>query len=380
MVEIIIPNKRYNSGIANLGEALSGDEITDICMKVTGQTEYKLTLDNNWSTGRFVKVINGEEIHFVGISGRKVEGRNSFVQTIATIFSAFTNFNYNKKFLDFYFLPITGNNLTPYLKFCYRLMKTIKFNFVNPKVGFGSLILEPYSDIIKLIEDRNNLREKNSSNNSSFITDEGFEYRIYGKAFGANSKETALFCFAISYITDKPVKLFQILDNNSDSISQNDKKAIISFKKIEIIDDTFMFDKTKEIPEDNDNIRSARFIYNLLSRYGKKKCVLCGCEISNLISGAHIWPVADIKKAHISLDEKKKYASDSENGIWLCENHHKLFDANLLTINNNGEILLSKKLDETGINFVNYITTIHQVDLSTAMINYFNLRYKKILS
>lgn len=256
------------------------------------------------STGRYIKLIDGDKLHFVGISGRTVGGRNSFVQTIATIFSSYINSTHNNKYLNYYFLPITGNNLTPYLKFCYRLMKTIKFNFINPQVGFDRLVLEPYYNIVTLIEDRNVLRDRNSSNSSSFITDEGYEYRIYGKSFGANSKETALICFAISFITDKHVKLFQILDNNSESISQNDKNAIAHFNKINIIDDTFIFDQINEIPDDNDNIRSARFTYNLLSKYGKKKCALCDCEISNLISGAHIWPVADIKKAHISLEEK----------------------------------------------------------------------------
>ena len=87
MVEIIIPNKRYNRDIPNLGEDLTDEELKDICQKITGQTSFKKTLDNNWSTGRYIKLVDNDKIHFVGISGRKVSGRNSFIQTIATIFS-----------------------------------------------------------------------------------------------------------------------------------------------------------------------------------------------------------------------------------------------------------------------------------------------------
>jgi len=376
MIEIIVPNKRYNKNVPNLGEDLTDDELCDICKRITGNTLFKKTLDNNWSTGRYIKLIDGNKIHFVGISGRVVGGRNSFVQTIATIFSAFVASSHNDKFLDYYFLPITGNNKTPYLKFCYRLMKTIKFNFINQELGFDKLILEPYHNIVNLINDRNSLRDSNSANNSSFITDEGYEYRIYGKSFGANSKETALICFAISFITDKPVQLFQILDNNSESISENDKNAISFFKKVNIIDDTFIFDEVNEIPDDNDNIRSARFTYNLLSKYGKKKCAMCDCEIENLISGAHIWPVADIKKEHISLEEKKKYATDENNGIWLCENHHKLFDSGLITIDLDGKIVLSNKLNELCKKYVSFITTINSITLNKQMVDYFKLRYK----
>lgn len=376
MIKIILPNKRYNAGIRNLGEDLTKEELEEICYLTTGRREYEKVLDNNWSTGRFVKVINGDEVNFVGISGRNVGGRNSFVQTIATIFSSFINSPENNKKLHYYFLRISGNNLTDYLKFCYRLMITMKFNFINPNVGFGRLRLEPFNNVEKLINERNIIRDLNSSNKSSFITDEGAEYRIYGKSFGANSKETSLICFAISMITDKPVKLFQILDNNSESLSENDKNAISRFGKINIIDDTFMFEEVRELPEDNDNIRSARFTYNLLSKFGKKKCAFCDCEISNLISGAHIWPVANIKKERISIEDKKNYASDPNNGIWLCENHHKLFDAHLLTVDEEGRIIFSDKLNEICLGYAKYITTISNISMNTEMKKYFKLRYK----
>ena len=86
MIEIIIPNKRYNKNVPNLGEDLTDDELCDICKRITGNTLFKKTLDNNWSTGRYIKLIDGNKIHFVGISGRVVGGRNSFVKPLLLFF------------------------------------------------------------------------------------------------------------------------------------------------------------------------------------------------------------------------------------------------------------------------------------------------------
>ena len=375
MIKIIVPNRRYRQNIPSLGEDLTNEELQDICYSITGTKDFELVKDNNRSTGRYVEVRENEKVYFVGISNREVGGRNSFVQTIATIFSAYINSNCKHKKLCYYFLKFSGNNLTNYLKFCYRLMNTIGFDFINPKVGFGKLVLQPYDKVTNIIKDRNVIRSIRSSNNSSYVTDEGYEYRIYGKAFGANSKETALICFAISFITDKPVKLFQIMDNNSDSLSENDKKAITKLNKIEIIDDTYIFDE-EEISEDPENIRSVRFIYNLLAKYGEKKCALCECEIPILISGAHIWPVSDIKKTSLPIEKKKSHAADSNNGMWLCENHHKLFDANLLWFDETGNLILSQDLNESGTSFVNDITTQETIDINDKMLEYFKLRYQ----
>ena len=148
--------------------------------------------------------------------------------------------------------------------------------------------------------------------------------------------------------------------------------------KITVLYDTFTMELSGDKPVSED-IRSAKFIYNLLCKYGEKHCALCDCQIDSLIQAAHIWPVSDIKKAKLSFNDKKDKASDAENGIWLCENHHKLFDSNLLTVNQEtGDIILSDTLAENSINFINYITTLKQIKLSTKMKEYFMLRYKLI--
>ena len=97
-----------------------------------------------------------------------------------------------------------------------------------------------------------------------------------------------------------------------------------------------------------------------------------------MIQGAHIWPVAEIKKAPLlSLDDKIKHATSSDNGIWLCENHHKLFDEDLISINDDGSIAYKEDLEQQHVAFINSITTINTLPaeiLTEQFLEYLALR------
>lgn len=61
------------------------------------------------------------------------------------------------------------------------------------------------------------------------------------------------------------------------------------------------------------------FTRRVLERYGPKRCAVCGA-LSEVVQAAHIRPVSD-------------NGSDwGGNGIWLCQNHHALFDAGVWSI------------------------------------------------
>lgn len=133
----------------------------------------------------------------------------------------------------------------------------------------------------------------------------------------------------------------------------------------------------KEFEESN-SLRSPRYIYNLLEHLGQKHCALCGCEIPELIQGAHIWPVADIKRtATLTLEQKIHHATDGENGLWLCENHHKLFDEGLIAIDNSGSILFRNNIEHRHMAFMDEITPVKQLPdylLSDGFLGYLNTR------
>ena len=128
----------------------------------------------------------------------------------------------------------------------------------------------------------------------------------------------------------------------------------------------------------NNSLRSPRYIYNLLSHLGRKHCALCNCEIPELIQGAHIWPVSEIKKASSLTDEDRiKHATSAENGLWLCENHHKMFDEDLITINPDGSITYKDELEEQHIIFIDTVTTVKMLPpeiLTEQFLEYLALR------
>ena len=103
------------------------------------------------------------------------------------------------------------------------------------------------------------------------------------------------------------------------------------------------------------------YIFNLLERLGAKKCALCDCGIPELIQGAHVWSVANIKKAPISDEEKLRCATGGENRIWLCENHHTLFDENILLVIKDLTFSIEKSMKDSDVDFINKITTYKQL-------------------
>lgn len=366
---------------------LTKDILDDIAFRTIHTKDYDIDWVDQRNRGRLILLETDDTFHYINLSQTgKVQGRNYQVQSIPTALSLYLERkHYIKKkcLFEFYFLPFDGNNETSYMIFFYRIMKTIGIKFLNPEFGLEHTFLKEYATVKDIINARNNLRGKNSGNQSTYITDEGDYYHIYGKTFGANQKETTLLCFAISAITDKPVKLFQILDNQSTALSEQDQKAINEYCAhdgkgiIEILDNSYQFDGD-DTDVVKDNLRSPQFIYNLLSKFGgEKKCALCGCKIDRIIQAAHIYPVADIRRRDdLNFDAKLKLAVDKDNGIWLCENHHKLFDSGLIWFEE-GKLCISQKLDSDDLKFVEQVTTIHEIEpqyINERMLAFFDSR------
>lgn len=357
-------------------EILTDEILKDIALRISGSSDYTITWKEERNIGRFIIAWFNDKKNYISLSQYgEVGSRNNYLQSVPTAYEEYYNDSYTNKQFCYYCLPFKGNNTTPYILFGYKMMKTAKIKFLNESLFMGNKIIEPFKNMQELLKKKQELRISNSSNKSSYITDEGDCYHIYGKTFGANGKETCLMCYAITKIADKPVKLFPIFDNDATTLSDKSKNAISDMGKIIVLNETFtMDDSNKETKEDED-IRSPKFIYNLLCKFGHKKCCLCGCEIDSIVQAAHIWPVAAIKKANLTLDEKKKYALDGENGIWLCENHHKLFDTNLIIFDLNGKAKFSKKLDDNNKTFVKEITKTPEIDPS-----FVTVHLKKYLS
>ena len=135
------------------------------------------------------------------------------------------------------------------------------------------------------------------------------------------------------------------------------KKAKLEIKYETSEEILHQFEREKnqyETAKANNILRNQELFKNNMRQKGiQTKCYLCGCEIENILEAAHLWGVAEIKKASIDtinqilknpemnklIDQKNKHyneqfykryvlANSGDNGIWLCSNHHGLFDSN----------------------------------------------------
>lgn len=211
--------------------------------------------------------------------------------------------------------------------------------------------INPFNSVSDIIVQRDFNRGKNKGNASSYVTiDENGILQIFGKTYGANKYETTLLCLAIYAISSQPMELYEIQEKELIKLPKDARNVILSLG-IKVITSNLILER--EEFENNDSLRSPTYIYNLLEKLGDKKCCLCSCEIPQIIQGAHIWPVASIKRnSALNNDLKLKHAINGDNGLWLCNNHHKLFDINLLYISKDGKISYKTDIEQSHEDFV----------------------------
>ena len=360
-----------------------------ICVEVTGRPDYEVEfVENNYADefleakynqGRLAILQYHNTVTYISFSDEKCEGRNSGIQSVPTAFNRFYSNSHEDKQLYFYFLPCSGNNATPYYLFMYRLMRTAGFNFINIPPSLTGQIT-PFTSIDDIIRARKENGDRNSGNNATYIIKNApHEYEIFGKTYGANKYDTSLICYAISKLarSEDSITLYEYNEKDLKELPAASLEVLRSMGNINIvnIDDEI---ERREL-EENNSLRSPRFNARLLDRLGERHCVLCNCAISEIIQGAHIWPVADIKRiTTLSPDEKLAYATDSENGLWMCQNHHKMFDSNILLLSATGEVSYNDNLSEDDVHYIDSVTTVTNLPtrlVTPSYIKYIGKRY-----
>ena len=343
-------------------DILTPNILTNVCQRITGMSDYTCTFDNTgYNKGRMATLNYGGKVFFISFSDTESAGRNASMQSVPSALMSFYEEPNPQKEICFYFLPSSGNHETNYFYFMYRLMLTAGIKFLNHD-DYLSQPLHQFNSVEDVIYARNVNRERNQSNNSSYVTKGSNQLiQIYGKTYGANKYETTLFCVAFSRISNSKIELYQICEQDLKAIPQRCADVINSLGNVNIIQTDLTMERNSF--EREDSLRSPRYIYNLLSRLGAKKCAFCGCEIPELVQGAHIWPVADIKRmGGISLEQKLQYATDGNNGIWLCENHHKMLDEGIITIDMKGFVRHSPYMIGKNLDFINWSTPITELE------------------
>ena len=337
---------------------LTREVLTDICQLVTGQSNYRVVKDRStYNKGRLLLVEYEGIINYVSLSEASIEGRNSSLQSVPTAINLFYADTRLNKRLCYYFIPHIGNAFTDYHLFVYRLLMTAGVEFLNIGSYYPQSVL-PYRNVDDLIIDRRENQTSNSSNNSSYVSKTSDKIQIYAKTFGASKYESTLLAVAVSHIADRPIDLFNICEQDLKSLPQASVKTIEGLGNITMHDTSLFLERREYLQQtDRTELRSASYLYNLFNRLGAKRCALCGCEIPEIIQGAHIWGVAQISRTTDIDDETKfNHAVSGHNGLWLCQNHHKLFDSNIILLDNDGHVRIKDSLVTDAVAFIRSIT------------------------
>lgn len=392
----IIKKNLQKSKITNIyfSDIITPDVLKDVCYKITGQMlftyEYvdnkyqDMFIKESYNKGRMAILLYKDVVNYITFSELEIGGRNSSVQSVPTAFNLYYSNPYPKKHLYYYFLNASGNIETDYQMLIYRLMKTIGFEFLNASEKLNNNIF-PFNSVDDIIFNRKVNAGRNKSNNSTFITKNILgEIEIYGKTYGANKYETSLICYALSKLCKsiQHIKLYEVLEGDLKELPKSSLNVIKKMGNIEIIPTDMTLEK-RIFDGQETSLRSPRYTYNLFNKLGNKHCALCNCEIPELIQGAHILPVAKIKKMfQLAIEERLSLALDGDNGLWLCENHHKIFDEGIISFDSHGIVLLRNDIDQRHIKYINEITkykTLHPQILTDKFLWYLEQR-KLIMS
>lgn len=359
--------KSKNTGVY-FSDVVTSEVLKDVCYRITGQTnftyqyvdnEYQdMFLDKSYNKGRIAIMQYKDVVSYISFSELEIGGRNSSVQSVPTAFNLYFCNPYPKKRLYYYFLNVSGNAETDYQILIYRLMNTIGFEFLNASDGLLRRI-QAFNSVEDIIFNRRINAGRNRSNNSTFITKGNTgEIEIYGKTYGANKYETSLICYALSALWQpgQRIKLYEVLEGDLKELPEASLNVIHQMGIIDVVPTDMTLEK-RIFDGRETSLRSPRYTYNLFNKLGNKHCALCNCEIPELIQGAHILPVAAIKRMYsIPIEKRLEYALDGENGLWLCENHHKMFDEGMISFDHNGGLLLRDDIDHRHMRFIDETT------------------------
>lgn len=246
-----------------------------------------------------------------------------------------------------------------------------------------------YSSFNKLMNDRLSISSRNGGNIPAYLkciekpipgdedcfTVEKYIYTF--KALGAQAYDSFITMWCLHELAKKEHKALEFLFSperfgfHADGTHDNETSSLPGpvlelFKKIgisidfetsdEILQDAHSEIETFKAHKACNNLRNQTLFRNNIRAKGiPMKCAVCGCDIEVILEAAHLWGVAQIKSESGKVINKlikttdlkdlidnsddnifqndpfyKKYVlvNSGDNGIWLCKNHHKLFDDN----------------------------------------------------
>ena len=391
MIELFVPT--------HLLKDISEDEYRDIVNRTIGNEEFVVREDfRGHNSGQYIKVKIFDTIKYICLS-RKIasESRNAFIlQNFPTAYQHYLEEKNPKKCFEYYIRDFSTLH-PPFVIFSYKLLLTGGIKILNldkVRVSENAILYDyttPFTDYKQMRTYRLNLSGRNTGNNSTIFEENDNEISVYGKSYGANGRETTAICLALSkLVKDKKIRLYNINETDRNHLAKIDpaNRYILENIGIELNDDRVDFESNDEgfIAKRNTRL----FHYNLLQKYKGKKCYLCGCDIEKIIQGAHIYSSSDILHSSASEEEKTRQIVDADNGLWLCANHHLLFDY-LIIYFKEKYLFASQTLNEKQLGYIkesiiqSYFSASEKIPIDREFLNFkiddsdFNLNMQQYL-
>lgn len=321
--------------------------------------------------------------HYVIVSREIADSRNAFLaQYISTVLSQYVeDLTTKQKKISIYLLDTSDRAKTDFIIDTYRVAKTLGINILNES-ELGLSTIQPYNSFRDWKNARSNRQQYNPANQSSYAMEDEDEYTVFGKLYGANGKESALLACQLAEIAkkeNKKLNFVQVKEHGTEAISITDKK-LLEYYGVNVSGGAIVL-KDKQTRDRSTCRKQDEFKFNLLEKYGNKKCYLCGCDIESNIIASHIHRITDIDNSKIPDAEKRRQAVDGNNGLWLCANHDKMFEYGVITFNINGELVINSTLKENQVEFIKYITQvlkIQDIHLTNEFLQYLMIHNKRV--
>lgn len=362
------------------------DELTlDVANRILGCLGLPFVTSDDFfvtkGNGRSLIFEDSDRKLYVIVSRQQADARNAFLsQYIPTVLEEYVSDTAVNKEIKIFLLDTSNKATTPFIIDTYRSAKTLKIDIINEK-DLGVKII-PYLAFKDWKNAKNDRQEYNRANNSSYAMEDENGITVYGKLYGANGKESTFVACVLSEIAkseEKSVKFVQVQDHGTEIISASDKNLLAQYN-VDVAEGAIILEN-KEVYDKSTCRKQDEFKYNLLEKYGAKKCYLCDCDIEQTIIASHIHRIADIDKMNISSDEKRRMAVDADNGLWLCANHDKMFENGILTFDKNGNLILNPYLKDNQKDFIDYITNVAKVkdgDMTEEFLKYLDFHNNRV--
>lgn len=275
--------------------------------------------------------------------------------------------------------------------------KKLKFLgvFINKSLSFINHNDNSFDSISNYIISRNNLKNKNLNNNSTYIKefDQEKKVAIFGRLDGANGASTLLTCKIIfklnNYLSTRNFLFFYEIKSDNIYNSKNllEKIKKIGFKIINSKKEAVAIKKElhnlNSIEDFNRILKRNQglFIKNIIQKYinfknfNLNRCFACDYSIEANFIASHIYRYSDIIKDYqekkINLSVAANLIVSGDNGFFLCPNQDKEFEKGMIIFD-----LIKKEFVANRFAFKN-IELVEKINSRIDSQSFYNIEYSK---